>query len=50
MHAHTVLCGAYIAVCVDTSRMVLLGPFSPLLAGESFDTCTKAAKLILADT
>ena len=41
---------AYIAACVDASRTVLLGPFSPPLARESFDTCSKAAKLILADT
>ena len=27
-----------------------LGLFSPPLTGESFDTCSKAAKLILADT
>ena len=47
---HTVLCDAYIVACVDTSRMVLLGPFSPQIAGESFDTCSKAAKLILVDT
>ena len=41
---------AYIAACVDASRTVLLGPFSPPLAGESFDTYSKAAKLVLADT
>ena len=41
---------AYIVACVDASRMVLLGPFSPPLAEESFDTCSKAAKLVLADT
>ena len=28
----------------------ILGPFSPPLAGESFDTCSKAVKLILVDT
>ena len=41
---------AYMAACVDASRMVLLGPFSPPLAEKSFDTCSKAAKLVLADT
>ena len=41
---------AYIAACVDTSRMVFLGPFSPLLARESFGTCSKAVELILVDT
>ena len=41
---------AYIAPCVDASRMVLLGSFSPPLAGESFVTYSKAAKLVLADT
>ena len=40
----------YIAACVDTSRTVLLGPFSPPLAGETFDTCSMAAKLVVADT
>ena len=34
----------YIAACVDVSGMVLSGPFSPLLAGKSFDTCSKAAE------
>ena len=48
--SRTVLCGALFTACVDASRMVFLGPFSPLLAGESFDTCSKVAKLILADT
>ena len=45
---HTVLCGDLYTACVDTNG--ILGPFSPLLAGESFDTCSKAAKLILVDT
>ena len=40
----------YIAACVDISGMVLLGPFSPPLAGKSFDTCSKAAKQVLSDT
>ena len=40
----------YIAACVDAIRMVLLGPFSPPLAGESFDTHSKAAKLVLVHT
>ena len=47
---HTVLCGALYTACVDASGTVYLGPFSPPLAGESFDTCSKAARLILADT
>ena len=40
----------YIAACVDASRTVILGPFSPLLAGESFDACSKAVELILVVT
>ena len=30
--------------------MVLPGPFSPPLAGKSFDTCSKAVKQVLTDT
>ena len=32
----------YIAAYVDASRNGILGLFSPPLAGESFDTCSKA--------
>ena len=46
----TVLCGALYTACVDASRTVFWDCSIPLLAGESFDTCSKAAKLILADT
>ena len=46
----TVLCGALYTACVDISGTVFWGPFSPPLARESFDTCSKAARLILADT
>ena len=40
----------YVVACVDVSRMVLLGPFSPLFARKSFDICSKAAKQVLMDT
>ena len=40
----------YVVTCVDISRTVLLGPFIPLFARESFDSCSKAAKQVLMDT
>ena len=39
----------YVVTCVDISRMVLSGPFSPPFAGKSFDTCSKATKQVLTD-
>ena len=48
--ACTVLCVPYIAACVDISRTVFLGPFSPQFSSKRFDTCSKAAKQVLTDT
>ena len=50
-NAPTLYCAVpYVVACVDIIGMVLLGPFSPPFAGQSFDTCSKAAKQVLTDT
>ena len=47
---HTVLYDAFYSCLCRRYWNGILGPSSPPLAGESFDTCSKAVAFTLADT
>ena len=50
VRSRTVLYGAFYSYLCRRYWNGILGPSSPLLPGESFDTCSKAVAFTLADT